>query len=128
MKMKKIASLITLFLSIGLVYAQDNTLTPQEKAEGWVLLFNGENFEGWSSPQGTAPDVVWKVEDGTFSLRASDDNKQMDIITPTLYSDFDLTVDFKLTAGANSGIKYFFDRYEQGGWLGMEYQIIDKER
>jgi len=128
MKTKKIVPLITLFLLVSLVYAQDNTLTPQEKAEGWVLLFNGENFDGWSAPQGTAPDSVWKIEDGVFSLRAPDDGQQMDIIAPALYSDFDLTIDFKLTAGANSGIKYFFSRYDKGGWLGLEYQIIDNER
>lgn len=50
-----------------------------------------------------------------------------DIITQEQYADFDLRVDFKLTNGSNSGIKYFFVRYEKGGWLGLEYQLLDDE-
>ncbi|MEH6304310.1 DUF1080 domain-containing protein [Olivibacter sp. CPCC 100613] len=113
--------------SLG-VYAQDNALTTQEKADGWQLLFNGKDFEGWTSTKGTSPDVSWKIENGQLSLKGAGGKQHLDIISAAEYSDFDLRVDFKLTEGANSGIKYFFTRYSEGGWLGMEYQLIDNDR
>lgn len=115
----------TLSFSSSAVYAQDNSLTPQEKASGWQLLFNGKDLSGWSSPKGTALDTDWKVENGVLSLNETGTKTHLDMISVDEYSDFDLRVDFKLTEGANSGIKYFFTRYNEGGWLGMEFQIID---
>jgi hypothetical protein len=114
-----------LSFSSSAVYAQDNSLTPEEKASGWQLLFNGKDLSGWSSPKGTALDTDWKVENGVLSLNETGTKTHLDMISADEYSDFDLRVDFKLTEGANSGIKYFFTRYNEGGWLGMEFQIID---
>lgn len=110
------------------VYAQDNTLTAQEQASGWQLLFNGKDLRGWTSTKGTSPDGSWKVENGELSLKEAGGKQHLDIISAEEYSDFDLRVDFKLTEGANSGVKYFFTRYQEGGWLGMEYQLIDNDR
>lgn len=115
-------------LSDSVIYAQDNTLTAQEKASGWQLLFSGKDLSGWTSPKGTSPDASWKVENGQLSLKEAGGKQHLDIISAEEYSDFDLRVDFKLTEGANSGIKYFFTRYSEGGWLGMEYQLIDNDR
>jgi len=49
-----------------------------------------------------------------------------DIITEQLYSNFELSVDFKITEGANSGIKYFVDPKllaVKGSAIGLEFQI-----
>ncbi|MGK9118133.1 3-keto-disaccharide hydrolase [Olivibacter sp. LS-1] len=108
-------------------YAQDNALTPQEKVAGWQLLFNGKDLTGWTSTKGTSPNASWKVENGQLSLKETRGQRHLDIISAEEYSDFDLRVDFKLTKGANSGIKYFFTQYSEGGWLGMEYQLIDND-
>lgn len=117
-----------LFLWTGNIYSQDNQLTAKEKKEGWVLLFNGKNLDGWTSVgKDTPPAFGWVVEDGILNVRKQGDKRGGDIITQDQYSDFDLKVDFRITKGANSGIKYFFTKYEKGGWLGLEYQILDDE-
>lgn len=121
--------LISVFgLSSQRAYAQDNSLTAKEKAAGWQLLFNGKDLTGWTSTKGVSPDASWKVENGQLSLKEAGGKQHLDIISADEYSDFDLRVAFKLTEGANSGIKYFFTPYDQGGWLGMEYQLIDNDR
>ena len=116
-----------IFIS-GYVSAQPNTLTPQEVSEGWKLLFNGENLDGWISVRTQEPPTAgWEVENGVLTVNKGGPKRGGDIITKDQYSDFDLMVDFKITKGANSGIKYFFMRYEKGGWLGLEYQVLDDE-
>ena len=75
----------------------------------------------------TPPPAGWTTENGVLTVRKDGDKRGGDIITKEQYSDFELKVDFRVTAGANSGIKYFFVRYEKGGWLGLEYQLIDNE-
>lgn len=128
--MNKLITLLAAFLLIwtGSIQAQDNQLTAKEKKEGWVLLFNGKNLDGWTSVGKEIPPAFgWVVEDGSLTVRKQGDKRGGDIITREQYSDFDLKVDFRITKGANSGIKYFFTRYEKGGWLGLEYQILDDE-
>lgn len=123
-----ILSTLALFVTLGVrSQPSDNGLTAQEKAGGWELLFNGQNLNGWKTPKGVPPDADWQASDGTLSIRPEGKGHN-DIISEKEYRDFDLRVDFKITEGANSGIKYFFTNYEQGGWLGPEYQIIDNER
>ena len=119
-------SVFALVLVVG-ANAQDNTLTPEEQADGWQLLFNGKDLTGWKTTQGISPDEEWQVMNGELSVRPEAE-RHRDIISDQQYTDFDLRVDFKLTEGANAGIKYFFTEYEDGGWLGPEYQIIDNER
>lgn len=104
----------------------DNVLTAEEKADGWQLLFNGRDLTGWKTTRDISPDEDWQVADGILSIRP-EANRHRDIISDTQYTDFDLRIDFKITEGANSGIKYFFTNYNEGGWLGPEYQIIDNQ-
>ena len=102
------------------------TLTNKEKSEGWEMLFNGENLQKWRSVKNDSfPSGAWVVDEGSLVLA----KKGGDIITREKYGDFELAWDFKLTEGANSGIKYFVDTlYNTNGDLvinGPEYQIID---
>lgn len=125
---KSILIIFGLFISCVYVVSQDNKLTNQELAEGWQLLFNGENLDGWTSVgKNDPPFTGWEINDGILTVRKVDDKRGGDIITLDQYSDFDLKVEFKITKGANSGIKYLFKRYTKGGWLGPEYQILDDE-
>jgi len=123
-----------LIVSLGLLLvcsigkAQLNTLTPKEVQQGWKLLFNGKNLDGWTSVgKDTGPEKGWTVENGVLTVNKGGPQKGGDIITKDQYSDFDLRVEFRLTKGANSGIKYFFVKYAKGGWLGLEYQILDDQ-
>ena len=127
--MKKIIVVFACFFIIyGVGNAQINTLSPKEVKQGWKLLFNGENLNGWTSVgKDTPPDKGWDIENGVLTVNKGGPQSGGDIITKDRFSDFELTVEFKITKGANSGIKYFFLRYEKGGWLGLEYQILDDE-
>jgi len=100
-----------------------NKLTSEEKRDGWELLFNGINFDGWTTIDNNPVPDGWKVIDGTIT--AVKDGNGGSIISLGEFSNFDLSLDYKIEPGVNSGVKYFFTEYENGGMLGMEYQIID---
>ena len=109
-----------------------NQLTEQEKADGWVLLFDGKTTNGWRGAHMDAfPDHGWSIEEGgILKVEGSDGSESTnggDIVTLGEYSAFEFSVDFKLTTGANSGIKYFVTEKEQqkGSAYGLEFQLLD---
>jgi hypothetical protein len=108
-----------------------NELTPKEKEEGWVMLFDGESLDQWrGAHKDSFPENGWKVEDGVLTVLSSDGAESQnggDIVTKEEYSDFILSLDFKITEGANSGIKYYVTENEstRGSAIGLEYQILD---
>lgn len=105
-----------------------NSLSEKEHKQGWILLFNGKNLEGWQSVgKSTPPEKGWTVEEGVLTVNKGKPQRGGDIITQDTYSNFDLYFEFKLTKAANSGVKYLFTMYEKGGWLGNEYQVLDDE-
>ena len=110
-----------------------NTLTDHEKQLGWRLLFNGTNSEGWrGTKQKAFPEQGWSIGDGVLIIEAAKEGNTRpgDIITEEKFSAFDLAFDFKLTEGANSGVKYFvtLSDGDVGSALGLEYQVLDDER
>jgi len=111
-----------------------NSLTDYEKANGWRLLFNGKDSEGWKGAyKEEFPDFGWSVNEGILTIAASDGGESTnagDIVTKEKFSAFDLAFDFKLTEGANSGLKYFVTLSEEnkGSAIGLEYQILDDEK
>lgn len=115
--------------------APDNTLTEQEQREGWALLWDGKTTEGWRGAKLTAfPDHGWTIEEGILKVHSSDGKESAnggDIVTTRPYKNFILKVDFKITEGANSGIKYFVDpelNKGEGSAIGCEFQILDDHR
>jgi len=122
---------------LSIAYLKDqtapNTLTPEEKKGGWRLLFDGSTSKGWvgahsdsfpNKPNG------WIVRDGMMTIQNSggEEAKNVgDIVTVDEYSAFDLTFQFRMSRGANSGVKYFVTLKEQtgGSAIGLEYQILD---
>ena len=112
-----------------------NTITAAEKADGWRLLWDGKTSEGWRSAHGSDfPATGWKMENGILSIYETGGAESAaagDIITRDKFSDFELSVDFKITPGANSGIKIFVDpeiNKGEGSAIGPEFQILDDER
>ena len=113
----------------------DNTLTRKEKKDGWALLWDGKTTEGWRGAKLDAfPEKGWVVEDGVLKVLAGNGGESTnggDIITTRLYKNFILKVDFKITEGANSGIKYFVDptlNKGAGSAIGCEFQVLDDLR
>ncbi|WP_375418177.1 DUF1080 domain-containing protein [uncultured Hymenobacter sp.] len=108
-----------------------NYLTPYEQQHGWKLLYDGKTAAGWRSAKGDAfPVGGWKTEGGTMTVQASEGKEAAnvgDIVTEDQYRAFDLSFEYKLTPGANSGVKYFVTLAEktEGSAIGLEYQVLD---
>lgn len=111
-----------------------NTLTEAEKAQGWSLLFDGKTSNGWrGAHKETFPEKGWKIENGVLTVLKSTGGESTgggDIVTMQDYSAFELKLEFKITEGANSGIKYFVTEKEsqKGSAFGLEYQILDNAK
>jgi len=121
--------------AVALKSDKPNTLSAKEKADGWKLLWDGKTTDGWRSARGdNFPDHGWKIADGILTVEAADGAESGnggDIITIEEYANFILKVDFRITPGANSGIKYFVDpglNKGPGSAIGCEFQILDDER
>lgn len=112
----------------------DNELTPLEMQQGWKLLWDGKTTEGWrGARQDHFPERGWSVSGGVLTVEKGDGREASgggDIVTLKKYRDFILEVDFRITPGANSGIKYFVDtelNKGTGSAIGCEFQILDDE-
>jgi hypothetical protein len=118
-------------------------LTEAERRDGWRLLWDGRTTDGWRSARSDAfPTRGWTIEGGLLTVHASDGSEATgggDLVTRDRFSDFELSVDFRLTAGANSGIKYFVQtdlapidgsgaKAATGSAIGCEYQLLDDLR
>ena len=116
-------ALLVCGVSFAAIAQEHNTLTKKERKAGWQLLWNGRDLSGWksNSPNGDM-NKGWKSVDGELVIMAR--SGAGDIITEKRYHDFELSVDFKITEGANSGIKYFIG---ENGSIGCEFQILDDE-
>ncbi|MRX47339.1 3-keto-disaccharide hydrolase [Pedobacter puniceum] len=108
-----------------------NHLSPQEKAKGYSLLFDGKSTSQWRGAYKTTfPTKGWEVVDGELRVKDADGSESTnggDIVTLKEYSAFEFQFDFKLSKGANSGVKYFVTESEgnKGSAIGPEYQILD---
>jgi hypothetical protein len=112
--------------------SEPNTLSTEEIRHGWKLLFDGQTLNGWRGAyMDSLPQRGWEVRDGMIIVKESGGGEATfggDIVTVDEYSNFELIVDFKLTDGANSGIKYFVIEGEPrtpGSAKGLEYQLLD---
>lgn len=108
-----------------------NNLSATEKKSGYKLLFDGISSKGWKGAyKPVFPEKGWDVKDGTLTVQSSNGAESTnggDIVTIDQYSAFDLSFDFKISTGANSGVKYFVTLSENnaGSAIGLEYQVLD---
>jgi hypothetical protein len=127
--MNKIFALVfwmAAFLSVAAQNEKINTLSEEEKKEGWRLLFNGKNLDGWRTFQGKEISG-WKVIDGVLNNSGVGSDHGGDIITREKFQNFELSLEWKIAPQSNSGIFYHVNEkigtaiYESG----PEYQLID---
>src|ERR1700712_5482334 len=115
--MKKLPYLLSIItvLNLSVSYAQ----SPAK--DGWITLFDGKTLNGWrQATKDSLPDAAWGVSNNELSF----DPKKFhgtDIITTKSFKDFDFTLQYKISEGGNSGIKFFLIPNTN---LGCEFQII----
>jgi hypothetical protein len=121
--------------------AQPNVLTDQEKAEGWALLWNGVDFEGWRGVGlNQIPQGHWVIEDGAIKKLASGEVARQadgqpiqggDLLTDATYENFELRFEWKISPSGNSGVKYNVSEEMSKAFapnhaaIGFEYQVLD---
>jgi len=110
-----------------------NTLTEEEKVAGWELLFDGSTLEGWKRYNHDTIGPLWTVKDGAIvcdgtGLGEGSGDHGGSLITKKQYGNFELTLDWKISAGGNSGIIYHTvekPEYKHDYETGPEYQVMD---
>lgn len=121
-----------------------NTLSAEEEAEGWMLLFDGQSMEHWTGlGRDHIPAEHWVIEEGTIKkvpsgeVPVAADGQPLeggDIMTKETFENFEFTWEWKISPGGNSGIKYNVSEEMSTAnepvhaALGFEYQILDDER
>lgn len=110
---------------------QPNTLTPQEKADGWKLLFDGKNLDGWHSFHEDAPGKDWSVQDDAILLKktnADPSKDYQDLVTNGTFHNFDLKLEWKAKPCIDSGVMFYVQetpQYKNTYETGVEMQIAD---
>ena len=101
------------------------SLLAQTSATGWQTLFNGQDASAWRSYKGKDfPAKGWKVEDGTLHVLAKGGGG--DLVTREQFQDFELSFDWKVAPGANSGVMYRVSEKPGAPYeTGPEYQVLD---
>jgi len=124
--MRKLIALIVAAGLFGAAHAAENTLTAKEKADGWVLLFDGKTTNGWRSYKKTEAGSQWQVIDGVLTLTEGGGG---DLVTTKDYENFELSFDWRISKLGNSGVMYHVS--EEGGdhpyLTGPEYQLLDNK-
>jgi hypothetical protein len=110
-----------------------NTLSPEETAIGWKLLFDGQTTAGWRGYARTNfPAHGWVVEDGCLKDEGSAGRQSAgggDLVTVEKFDDFDLKFDWRICPGGNRGVKYFVHEGKTGkNGVGCEYQLLDDSK
>lgn len=122
--MKRARHLLLALLALPLAAAEPNTLTDEEKAAGWRLLFDGRTAAGWAGlGRSSFPATGWSVSDGALVLAKGEGGG--DIVTTASYENFELSWEWKIGAAGNSGLKYNLP--DPAKAVGFEYQMIDDE-
>jgi hypothetical protein len=123
--MKAFSIVCALFVALSARGAELNHLTPEEKAAGWKLLFNGKDLSGWRQYGKQAPPGPgWQVQDGILKKLAK--QKGSDIITTEKFDDFEFYWEWRINPKGNNGIKYLVTEARTAG-PGHEYQMIDED-
>ncbi len=131
-----LSALFTLALVIAALAQNQppiNQLTKAEKSAGWRLLFDGQTLDGWRGFHKDKVPAGWAVEDGCIKkLQAEGELGQAggDLITVDQFDNFEFSIEWKLSKGGNSGIKYLVsESLPPTGKSGVsfEYQVLDDE-
>ena len=111
-------------LAAAAIFPAHNTLTADEKAAGWELLFDGESMSRWVNFKSDSVRPGWQVVDGT--MKVADPGNAGDIVTKDDFQWFELRLDFKLAKNSNSGVMFHVMNEGRATWhSGPEIQLYD---
>ncbi len=118
----RLALLVALVVSPLSHAAEMNTLSADEAAAGWQLLFDGQSTEGWRNYQASTISPGWQVVDGTLARVG----QAGDLVTIAEYGNFELQLEWRVETGGNSGV--FIRAGEDDPYIFMsapEVQMLD---
>ncbi len=123
-------TIFSMFISFTFLscFAQQNSLTSKEKAEGWKLLFDGKTMDGWKDYNKNTLSASWVAENGTIKAHGDGSDASGYIVTDKMYENFELSWDWKISKGGNSGMLYHVvesPAFKTPYLTGPEYQLID---
>jgi hypothetical protein len=110
---------------------KNNTLSSKEKKEGWTLLFDGKNFDGWRKCNSGEMAANWTVSEEAMKVSKGAQagrGQGGDILYGTKkYKNFELSIDWKIEQGGNSGIFYYIVEYPGKPiyYAAPEIQVLD---
>jgi hypothetical protein len=106
--------------------AAPNSLSEQERKDGWRLLFDGKSLDGWSNFKSNRTKPGWQVKDGT--LACVDPKNAGDLVTKDQFDWFELSLEYNISKGGNSGIIYHATNEGNAVWAtGPEVQLEDNQ-
>ena len=121
--------LLTINLLIGSIFApclfaETNSLTEAEQKAGWKLLFDGKSLEQFRGYKKDKPGTAWKVDDNAIKLSGKGGG---DLMTKDKYQFFELSLEWNLPKGGNSGIIYRVAEINGPSYkTGPEVQILSR--
>lgn len=124
----RVISATLLFLFISMTGSAQNALSAKEKKDGWKLLFDGTSTAGWRNYKSDKVTDRWKVSNGELYLDKSVTTGAGDIMTDGEFQDYELTLDWKISACGNSGVIFNVvedDKYKNTYNSGPEMQVLD---
>lgn len=107
-----------------------NTITDSVKKAGWQLLFDGSTTNGWHGYNQQGVPTSWAVEDSCVTMNSVGGGEEQDLITDKEYKSFALSLEYKLTKAANSGVLFQIKedpKYKFAYETGPEFQVIDHQ-
>jgi hypothetical protein len=134
MKTKLIITLMIAFSMSSFSQEKENTLSKNEKKDGWMMMFDGKTTDGWRGYNLPAfPEKGWTIEEGTLHVLGSSRGEAGgggDLLFNKKFSNFELSLEWKVSEGGNSGIFYLAQEIPgEPVWKSApEMQILDNEK
>lgn len=132
MNMKNLIVIIIVFLAV--VSCKEKGKESNEEAQKWTTLFNGNSFDGWHFYRASEVTTPWKIENGAmvfYPPKKRAEGVTYNIVTDKSYSNFVLSLEWKISEGGNSGVFWGIsedEKYKQPYETGPEIQVLDNEK